>query len=66
MPNGSPGSEYQNSIVIAQNQESASRQDRVEPGAEIAFLPPVSGGSSPYLHEISDDEGISSRSPASR
>ncbi|MBS1826385.1 MAG: molybdenum cofactor biosynthesis protein MoaE [Acidobacteria bacterium] len=45
------------SIVIAHNRQFAGRDTAVNDGDEIAFLPPVSGGSSPYTHEIRDPEG---------
>lgn len=45
------------SIVLAQNQEFASRDAKLHDGDEIAFLPPVSGGSGPYTHEIFDEPG---------
>lgn len=45
------------SIVVAQNRQFAPRDTPVNDGDEIAFLPPVSGGASPYTHEIRDPEG---------
>ena len=45
------------SIVIARNQQFASPATPVHDGDEIAFLPPVSGGSTPWTHEISDEAG---------
>lgn len=42
------------SIVLACNQQFCGRSNPVNDGDEIAFLPPVSGGSQPYTHEISD------------
>ena len=45
------------SIVIARNQQFAPLHTSVTEGDEIAFLPPVSGGSSPWIHEIRDTEG---------
>lgn len=44
--------ELSRSIVLAQNQQFAATSAPVAEGDEIAFLPPVSGGSSPYPKEI--------------
>ena len=47
--------DFSRSILLSRNQEFARRDDTVEDGDEIAFLPPVSGGTSgPYTHEIAD------------
>lgn len=46
--------ELEGSIVMARNHEFASRVEELADGDEIAFLPPVSGGSSGYTHELSD------------
>jgi molybdopterin synthase catalytic subunit/molybdopterin converting factor small subunit len=49
------------SIVLARNQQFCDRTSTAAEGDEIAFLPPVSGGSQPtatagnYSHEISDE-----------
>ena len=48
--------EYAGSIVLARNQEFSARTDVVASGDEIAFMPPVSGGTA-YLHKIADDDG---------
>jgi MoaE-MoaD fusion protein len=51
--------ELQSSIVLACNQEFCDRSSAVREGDEIAFLPPVSGGSGNsrrYTHEIRDDD----------
>lgn len=46
------------SIVMAVNQQFAPAIQTVNDGDEVAFLPPVSGGSgSRYSHEIRADEG---------
>lgn len=44
----------QSSIVLALNQEFADRAAPLRDGDEVAFLPPVSGGASPYTHLIED------------
>lgn len=49
--------ELRRSIVIAQNQAFADPASLVSDGDEIAFLPPVSGGSSPYTAVIETPEG---------
>jgi molybdopterin converting factor subunit 1 len=46
----------ESSIVLACNQEFCDRSSTIREGDEIAFLPPVSGGSGRYTHEISDAE----------
>jgi molybdopterin converting factor subunit 1 len=48
--------DLQASIVLACNQEFCDRSAAIREGDEIAFLPPVSGGSSRYTHEICDPE----------
>jgi molybdopterin synthase catalytic subunit len=45
------------SIVVARNQQFSSRTERIEDGDEVAFLPPVSGGTGPYTHVIDDEAG---------
>jgi molybdopterin synthase catalytic subunit len=45
------------SILMAANHEFSSRTRRLSDGDEVAFLPPVSGGSGPYTREISTPEG---------
>ena len=53
--------EFAASVVLARNQSFAPRAEAVAEGDEIAFLPPVSGGSEkakpPYSHVIEDPEG---------
>ena len=40
------------SIVLARNQEFAPTSSLLSDGDEIAFLPPVSGGSGPWIRQI--------------
>lgn len=52
--------DLEKSLVFAHNQAFAPRDTAVADGDEIAFLPPVSGGSgpaSPYLASIDDPQG---------
>lgn len=53
--------DLEKSLVFAHNQSFASRDTIAADGDEIAFLPPVSGGSangpSPYLATVEDSEG---------
>ncbi len=44
------------SVVLALNQQFSDRSAILKEGDEIAFLPPVSGGSGRYTHEICDAE----------
>lgn len=50
--------DFSRSILLSRNHEFAGREELVRDGDEIAFLPPVSGGSggrhSSYTHEIAD------------
>ncbi len=48
--------QFESSVVLARNQEFANRSTPIAEGDEIAFLPPVSGGSSNYTQEIFDAE----------
>ncbi len=45
--------DYEGSVVLARNHEFASRDTPVADGDEVAFLPPVSGGSG-FVREIVD------------
>lgn len=47
--------ELAGSILLARNQEFAERAAGVQDGDEVAFLPPVSGGSRGYFLEIEED-----------
>lgn len=49
--------EMAKSIVMARNQEFAELSSPIADGDEIAFLPPVSGGSGVWTHEVSSPEG---------
>ena len=48
--------DLESSIVLACNHEFCDRSALIREGDEIAFLPPVSGGSGRYTHEISDSD----------
>jgi MoaE-MoaD fusion protein len=49
--------EASSSIVLALNQQFSSPSAALSEGDEVAFLPPVSGGSGKYTHEIADPAG---------
>jgi molybdopterin synthase catalytic subunit len=49
--------DMERSIVLARNHQFSNPADPVGDGDEIAFLPPVSGGASPYVAEISEEGG---------
>ncbi len=51
-----PIGELSSSILVARNQQFAGRGTAITEGDEIAFLPPVSGGSGEYTRVISGDE----------
>jgi molybdopterin converting factor subunit 1 len=46
--------EMAGSVVLALNQEFSAPVTPLSEGDEVAFLPPVSGGSGAYTHEIAD------------
>jgi molybdopterin converting factor subunit 1 len=46
------------SIVLACNQQFCDRSNQVSDGDEIAFLPPVSGGTGAFTHEISEERCV--------
>lgn len=48
--------DYERSILIARNQEFSQRREAVHPDDEIAFMPPVSGGSG-FLRSVEDKDG---------
>lgn len=43
------------SVILARNQEFQPRVTALEEGDEVAFLPPVSGGTGRYSHVIEDN-----------
>jgi molybdopterin synthase catalytic subunit/molybdopterin converting factor small subunit len=45
------------SIMLARNHDFGPPETSLADGDEVAFLPPVSGGSGPYIHEIAEDAG---------
>jgi len=45
------------SVAIAVNQKFASPDTPIADGDEIAFLPPVSGGSASFTHSIAHEDG---------
>ncbi len=45
------------SIMFARNQEFGTPETLLKDGDEVAFLPPVSGGSGPWSHSITDEAG---------
>ena len=49
--------EISRSIVLAQNQAFTQRSELLIDNAEIAFLPPVSGGAGPWTHVVEDPVG---------
>jgi molybdopterin synthase catalytic subunit len=49
--------QLQPSIVMALNQQFATADASVDEGDEAAFLPPVSGGSGPFVEQIEHEDG---------
>jgi molybdopterin synthase catalytic subunit len=49
--------ERRNSILLARNHEFGAAETRLADGDEVAFLPPVSGGSGPFTEEIAEEAG---------
>lgn len=49
--------ERRSSIMLARNQEFGTPNTALQPGDEVAFLPPVSGGAPEYSHVIEDGAG---------
>ena len=49
--------ELRASTVVALNQQFSKGSTPVSDGDEVALLPPVSGGSTDFTHQITDDEG---------
>jgi molybdopterin synthase catalytic subunit len=49
--------EMSSSLVLARNQQFSDLNASLGEGDEVAFLPPVSGGSTDFLEEIADPEG---------
>jgi molybdopterin synthase catalytic subunit len=49
--------EMSTSIVLARNQQFAPGGTPISDGDEVALLPPVSGGTGDYAHEITDPHG---------
>jgi molybdopterin synthase catalytic subunit len=45
------------SVVVARNQRFVPIATPLADGDELAFLPPVSGGSSPWTHAVEDERG---------
>jgi MoaE-MoaD fusion protein len=48
---------YAGSVVLAHNRAFAGRETELQDGDEVALLPPVSGGTGRYTHEITDAAG---------
>jgi molybdopterin synthase catalytic subunit len=49
--------EMSSSLVLAANARFSPRTQVLNDGDEVAFLPPVSGGASPWLHAVEDEAG---------
>lgn len=50
--------DFSSSIVLACNRQFCERTTMIHDGDEIAFLPPVSGGTARYTHQIEDPTGF--------
>jgi len=50
--------EMAGSILLARNHEFAESAAQLTDGDEVAFLPPVSGGSDGFLHQINEDGNL--------
>jgi len=44
-------------VVVARNQRFSRRDELLSDGDELALMPPVSGGTSPFTHAIEDEAG---------
>ncbi len=53
-------------VVVAVNQEYAESQDVLQPGDEVALIPPVSGGSTVELHARVTDQPLELQALAAR
>ncbi len=49
--------ELRRSVVLARNQQFSPGSEALEDGDEVALLPPVSGGSGTFTHQILDEGG---------
>jgi molybdopterin synthase catalytic subunit len=50
--------DLERSIVLARNHEFSPRSAPLAGGDEVALLPPVSGGNSPYVQAVTTDRGF--------
>ena len=49
--------EMERSIALARNQLFSRASECITDGDEIAFLPPVSGGATPWIYQITEEPG---------